>query len=94
MAKNEDYYDVQEHLKILNRFYYDVTVILGLKEKKKKRKVIDEVSEVVEKTNKRLLPVMLLAAKEEQASKSKLNQEIFDLLKIKKSRKFRKSEKK
>jgi hypothetical protein len=94
MAKNEERYDVQEHLKILNRFYYDVTVLIGLKEKKKKRKLIDEVSEVVEKTNKRLLPCMLLAAKEEQASKSKLNQEIFDLLKIKKASKRRKSQKK
>ena len=92
MAKNEELYDQEDHLKILSRFYYDVTVIIGLREKKKKKRVYDEVREVLEKTNKRLLPVMLLAAKHEQASKSNLNQEIFDLLKIKNRRKTRKSQ--
>jgi hypothetical protein len=83
MAKNkeEENYDIQEHLKILSRFYLDVTIILGLQ--KKKRKKIEEVEELLKKTNKRLWPVMMLAVKEDLEKVDRVNEEVYDLLKKK-----------
>jgi hypothetical protein len=91
MAKDEEY-DLHEHLKILNQFYLDVIVALGLQKKKKSR--IEELEKILKKTNKLLWPVMLLAVKEDQPKKqAALNEEILNQLKGTEKRKRRKHRK-
>ena len=85
--KEEEKYDIQEHLDCLNAFYVEVSIALALHKKKKER--IGVLQKILKRTNKELWPILMLAVKEGRIKKDRQNKEIFDLLKIEEKRRPR-----
>lgn len=85
--KEEEKYDIQEHLDCLNEFYVEVSIALALHKKKKER--IGVLQKILKRTNKELWPILMLAVKEGRIKKDRQNKEIFDLLKIEEKRRPR-----
>jgi hypothetical protein len=88
--KEETKYDIEEHLSCLNDFYIEVSIALALHKKKKER--IGVLQKLLKRTNRQLWPIMMLAVKEGRLKKDKQYKEIFDMLKIEKTRKHGKDE--
>lgn len=87
--KDEEEYDVRKHLSILNRFYLDVSVILSMDTKRKKK--VEALNDLIEKTNKKLWPILNHALTEDLQKPDSLNKEIYDLLdKVKEPKTHRK----
>lgn len=85
--KEEEKYDIQEHLSCLNDFYVEVSIALALHKKKKER--IGVLQKILKRTNKQLWPILMLAVKEGRIKKDRQIKEIFDLLKIDETRRPR-----
>ena len=86
--KKEEKYSMDEHLRCLKDFYVEISIALALEKKKKER--IGVMRRVLKTTNKELWPIIMLAVKEGRLKNDKQYKEIFDMLKIEKTRKHRK----